>query len=77
MVTLMVCCSSWMIEITLFDIIFIKNNRITKIHDNCPPCKESRCQSYKGSGDLVLELPGGTCKKYGITNGDPIELGRD
>ena len=32
------------------------------------------CDRYDGYGDLILELPGGTCKKYDIKEGDSIDL---
>jgi uncharacterized membrane protein (UPF0127 family) len=52
------------------DIIFINNNKITKIHHNCPPCKTKECDNYCGYGDLVLELPGGYCIKNNIKEAD-------
>ena len=54
------------------DIIFIKNNKITKIHRNCPPCQTEDCPNYFGDGDMVLELKGGSCDKFGIKEGDSI-----
>ena len=56
------------------DIIYINENKIVKIHHNCKPCYDDDCDSYEGYGDLVLELPGGSCKKYGISDGDEIDL---
>ena len=56
------------------DIIFIDNNTISKIHHNCKPCFTDECERFEGSGDLVLELPGGTCKKYDIKKDDEVEL---
>lgn len=65
--------SFWMKNcITNLDIIFIKNGIISKIHHNCKPCKTKNCNYYKGSGDMVLELSGNTCKKYDITEGDQV-----
>jgi uncharacterized membrane protein (UPF0127 family) len=70
--------SFWMKNCIIpLDIIFIQGKTISSIHHNCPPCKEDPCEGYKGFGDLVLELPGGTCKKYDIKEGDTIELSRD
>lgn len=54
------------------DIIFIQDNVITKIHHDCPPCTEKHCKSYIGTGNAILELKGGTCKKLGIEVGDKI-----
>jgi uncharacterized membrane protein (UPF0127 family) len=57
------------------DIIFIKDNIITKIHHNCPPCEDDICdEHYCGEGDLVLELMGGYCDKLSINEGDELEL---
>jgi hypothetical protein len=70
--------SFWMKNcIVPLDIIFIEDGEVQTIHHNCPPCKETPCESYKGFGDLVLELPGGTCKKYDIKEGSLIELSGD
>lgn len=67
--------SFWMKNcITSLDIIFIKNNTIKKIHHNCKPCKTSECDHYNGEGDMILELKGGSCIKYDITEGDKIIL---
>jgi uncharacterized membrane protein (UPF0127 family) len=54
------------------DIIFIRNNKIIKIHKDCPPCKSEDCDRYEGEGDMVLEINGGDCDKYDIVEGDKI-----
>jgi len=54
------------------DIIFIKDNIITKIHHNCSPCTSEECENYCGIGDLILEIKGGLCKKLNINVGDKI-----
>ena len=54
------------------DIIFIKDDIITKIHHNCLPCKDDECRNYCGEGDMVLEVKGGTCKQKGISEGDEL-----
>lgn len=56
------------------DIIFIQNSTITKIHHNCEPCKMEDCPTYSGSGNLVLEVPGGFCEKNNINEGDSLLL---
>jgi hypothetical protein len=57
------------------DIIFIKDNLITKIHHNCPPCETEDCEErYCGEGNLVLEIAGGDSNKNGIKEGDKLEL---
>jgi hypothetical protein len=65
----------WMKDcIVHLDIIFIDGNKITKIHHNCPPCKKEPCENYCGYSDSILELPGGTCKKYDIREGDIVNF---
>jgi uncharacterized membrane protein (UPF0127 family) len=32
------------------------------------------CEHYEGFGDMILELPGGSCKKYQIREGNDITL---
>lgn len=67
--------SFWMKDcIVSLDIIMIDEGIISKIHHDCPPCKSSFCKSYHGKGSMVLELPGGTCKKLGIMTGDFVEF---
>lgn len=56
------------------DIIFIDGEKINNIQHYCPPCKTKDCKTYDGYGDLVLELPGGTCKKYNINDGAQVEI---
>jgi uncharacterized membrane protein (UPF0127 family) len=67
--------SFWMKNCIIYlDIIYIKNNKITKIHHNCPPCNSTiiKCQSYAGEGDYVIEMEGGTCQKLNIKENDQI-----
>jgi uncharacterized membrane protein (UPF0127 family) len=54
------------------DIVFISRDTITKIHSNCQPCKSIKCPSYEGNGNIVLELPGGVCRKNNIKVGDKV-----
>jgi hypothetical protein len=57
------------------DIIFIQNGKINKIFHNCPPCKkDDECKQMIGQGELVLEIPGGLCKKLHIKRGAKIEF---
>ena len=64
----------WMKDCIInLDIIMIKNNTITSINHNCPPCNEDDCTSYCGEGNIVLELEGNTCKKFGISEGDFVK----
>jgi hypothetical protein len=56
------------------DIIFIDNRVITKIHHDCPPCKEDDCPSYCGKGGMILEIMGGSAKELDIKKGDEIKI---
>ena len=68
--------SFWMKNCIIpLDVIFIHDNIITTIHHSCPPCKEindDKCLRYKGTGDLVIEMLGGTCQVLGIKAGDRV-----
>lgn len=55
------------------DIIIIKNNLITTINHNCPPCKIINCPTYCGYGNIVFEILGGSCEKLGIEEGNFVE----
>ena len=55
-----------------YDIKMVKNNKITKIHKNCKPCRTDDCERYTGKGDMVLEINGGDCDKYDIVVGDKL-----
>lgn len=67
--------SFWMKNCVIhLDIIFIDNERVSRIHHNCKPCQSDDCEHYEGKGDMVLELPGGNCKKYNINEGDMVSL---
>ena len=64
--------SFWMKDCLIsLDIIFIINNKVTKVHRNCPPCYENKCESYYGIGDKVLEVPS---RRYSIDEGDVLEF---
>jgi uncharacterized membrane protein (UPF0127 family) len=57
------------------DILMINRGEINEVHHNCKPChKQSQCESYKGYGGEVLELPGGTCKSLDIKKGDSVSF---
>lgn len=67
--------SFWMKDCLIpLDIIFCDNNQIVKIFHNCPPCGEESCKQYSHSGNLVLEVAGGTCNQNGISVGDTFEV---
>tara|TARA_R110000824_G_scaffold239621_1_gene428261 strand:- start:663 stop:977 length:315 start_codon:yes stop_codon:yes gene_type:complete len=55
--------SFWMKNCLIsLDIIFIAGNKVTDVHENCPPCVSEPCEHYWGIGDKVLELPAGDYK---------------
>ena len=56
------------------DIIMIDEGKISKIHHNCEPCHTKFCQSYRGKGNLVLELEGGSCETLGIGEDDEVKI---
>jgi uncharacterized membrane protein (UPF0127 family) len=73
--------SFWMKNcIVPLDVVFVDNsntpiNKITKIYHNCPPCYNTidlLCPRYVGDGNLVIELPGGTCKRLNIRKGHVV-----
>jgi uncharacterized membrane protein (UPF0127 family) len=67
--------SFWMKNcIVPLDVIFIKNGKISKIYHNCPPCRADPCKTYKGSGELVIEMPGGTCSALNIKRGAKVDF---
>ena len=65
----------WMKDCLIpLDIIMIKNNVIVNIHHSCPPCNDKfDCPSYCGSGNIVLEVEGGTCEIQNIQAGDTVQ----
>ena len=64
--------SFWMKDCLIsLDIIFIIKNKVTQVHYNCPPCNLSKCKSYYGVADKVLELPSG---KYNVSEGDILKF---
>ena len=56
------------------DILMLVDNKVSQIHDNCPPCTTNPCKDYQGVGNKVLELNGGECKKLGIKKGDTLNF---
>ncbi len=68
--------SFWMYDCIIpLDIIFINDDEIDTIHENCPICtNELECESYTGYGDKVLELPAGMSKQLGIKKGDNVSF---
>jgi uncharacterized membrane protein (UPF0127 family) len=67
--------SFWMKNCKIpLDIVFINNNRISKIHPNCPPADPHSMNppKYIGIGDHVIEFPAGMASKFKV--GDKVNL---
>jgi uncharacterized membrane protein (UPF0127 family) len=67
--------SFWMKDCLInLDIIFVLNNRINKIHLNCPVEDSHRMTlpRYTGLGDHVIEFPSGTANDWKI--GDKVAM---
>jgi uncharacterized membrane protein (UPF0127 family) len=64
--------SFWMKNCKIsLDIIFVLNNKITKIHRNCQPCTDCTVR-YNGTADHVIEFPTGTTNTW--NEGDNVNL---
>jgi len=64
--------SFWMKDCLIsLDIIFIIEDKVTKVHKNCPPCNKNKCKSYYGIANKVLEVPSG---KYSVNEGDVLNF---
>lgn len=65
--------SFWMKDCLIpLDIVFILNNRINRIHQNCQPCQDDCQERFTGIGDHVIEFPAGTCKNLKV--GDRVNM---
>jgi len=66
--------SFWMKNCIIpLDMIFVLDGVVSSIEHMCPPCNADPCPSYKGMGQEVIEVMGGTCKQLGITVGDTVK----
>ena len=75
--TLPITQTFWMKNCIIpLDVIFIKNGKINNIHHSCPPCPQGvvDCPTYKGVGDLVLELEGGMSKRLQFKKGQTVAM---
>lgn len=56
------------------DIIFVTNNRISRIHPNCPAPDSHQMNppKYTGIGDHIIEFPAGTCDGWKV--GDRVGM---
>ena len=67
--------SFWMKDCKIpIDIIYLQQGKISEIYNDCQPCDEEMCEHYKGTGDMVLEVESGFCKKNGIKKGESIKI---
>lgn len=67
--------SFWMKNCLIpLDIVFILNNRINRIHSNCPPADPHHMNPprYTGIGDHVIEFPAGTAQDWRV--GDRVSM---
>jgi len=65
--------SFWMKDCLIpLDIVFVTNDRVTKVFNGCQPCSGEDCQHYTASGNMVFEFPAGTCD--GWKPGDYVNL---
>lgn len=65
--------SFWMKDCLIpLDIVFVLNNKISKIFNSCEPCDGDECKRYVGPADHVFEFPGGTCDDF--KEGDFVNL---
>lgn len=65
--------SFWMKNCLIpLDIVFVLNNKITRIHRNCEPCDSECDKTYTGIGDHVIEFPSGACSEFNV--GDKVNL---
>jgi uncharacterized membrane protein (UPF0127 family) len=72
--------SYWMYQVKMpLDIIWMDaRGLVVEFVENAPPCKgpSSQCTNFGGNETalVVLELPGGTAKKHGVTRGALIRF---
>jgi uncharacterized membrane protein (UPF0127 family) len=57
------------------DIIFSRDRKIIKIFHDCLPCNDEPCKKYTcESADSIIELSGGSCNDYNISEGMVYKL---
>jgi hypothetical protein len=66
----------WMKEMQFsVDIVWIAQGKIVYIEASAPPlAPEATRPIYRATGDMVLEVPAGFCKRHGITIGTSAAL---
>lgn len=57
--------SFWMKDCKIpLDMVFVLNNRISRIHNNCQPCDGNCTERFSGAADHVIEFPAGTASQW-------------
>ncbi len=66
--------SFWMKNCLIpLDIVFVLNNRISRIHNNCEPAgNRINVPKYTGIGDHVIEFPAGSANNFKV--GDRVSM---
>ncbi len=66
--------SFWMKNCLIpLDIVFVLNNRISRIHNNCEPAgNRINVPKYTGIGDHVIEFPAGSTNNFKV--GDRVSM---
>ena len=69
--------SMWMRDTLIpLDIVFIKDDLVTGVEANVPPCEDDPCPMYPSSTavDSVIELAAGRASELGLKPGQPITI---
>lgn len=65
--------SFWMKNCLIpLDIVFVLNDRISRIHSDCEPCEGDCNKRYSGIGDHIIEFPAGVAKEWKV--GDRVKM---
>lgn len=70
----------WMKNVKIpLDILFIYKNKVVKMYNMIPGCKQDPCDIYPSEYivDSVIELKGGFCQKNNIKTGQTVKLSDD
>lgn len=63
----------WMKDCLIpLDIVFVFNQKISKIYRNCQPCKGECQENYVGMGDHVIEFPSNSTTDFKV--GDWVKI---
>jgi uncharacterized membrane protein (UPF0127 family) len=72
--------SFWMKNMKIsLDMIFISDEKIVKIYNNVPICKNNPCKIYPSGSKVnyVLEVNSGYCKKNNVKEGQSIKFNQE